>query len=83
MLLFMVGNNSSVVQRAESVRHYKILQINPLYQQVSQLSGQIRSYCKKLMASRTNCIVLKNCCQQQDESYRIENLSSAAGQIVS
>ena len=31
------------------------------------LSGQIRSYCKKLVASRTNRIVMKNCCQQPDK----------------
>ena len=33
------------------MRHYKNLPINPLYQQVLQLSGQIKLYCKKLIAS--------------------------------
>ena len=41
------------------VCHYKNLQINSLYGQVSQLSGQIRSYCKTLIASRTNGIVMR------------------------
>ena len=36
--------------------HYKNLQINPLYGQVSQLSGQIRSYCEKMIRTSTNRI---------------------------
>ena len=61
------------------VCHYKTLQINPLYGQVSQLSEQVRSYCKNLIGGRTNRIVMKNCCQQQDKSYCNEKLLSAAG----
>ena len=59
------------------VCHYKNLQINLLYGQVLQLSGQIKSYCRKLNSCRTNRIVMKNCCQQQDKSYRNEKLSAA------
>ena len=58
------------ISTARRVCHYKNLQINPLYGQVSQLTGQIRSYCKKLIANRTNRIVMKTCRQQQDKSYR-------------
>ena len=38
---------------------------------------------KKLIASKTNRIEMKNCCQHQDKSYRNDKLLSASGQIVS
>ena len=37
---------------------------------------------KKMIGSRTNRIVMKTYCQQQDKSYRNEKLLSAARQIV-
>ena len=46
------------------------------------LYGQIRLYCKNMIASRTSRIVMKTYCQRQDKSYANEKLFSATGLFI-